>query len=71
MVKAGSVKNGIAAHAWKMQHPVDWVSARVWSLEPNMWKRKVLEAIQIKQTKNTSNLDHDLILNQIWSPLIG
>lgn len=65
-VKTGNMKNGIAAHAWKNQHRVDWESARI---EQRYWKWRVLEAIHIWRQKNPSNLDCGLHLNSTW-PLI-
>ena len=67
-LKRCNMNNGIAAHAWNTKHPVDWNSARVRTSEQQ--KRRVLEAILIKQTPNNSNLDCGLNLNQIWSPLL-
>ena len=69
-MKTGNMNNGIAAHAWINEHHVDWEAAKVRAHEEHLWKRKVLEAIIIRQTKDTSNLDCGLKLNQIWSPLI-
>ena len=69
-VKTANMNNGIAAHAWNHQHPVDWASAKVRAFEQHLWKRRVLEAICIKETKENSNLDCGLILNQAWSPLL-
>ena len=48
VVKSCDMKNGIAAHAWKAQHCVDW-SVRT-------TKRKVLELIHIEQEAALSNL---------------
>ena len=45
------------AHAWNTKHPVDWNSAKVRTSEQHLRKRRVLEAILIKQTPNNSNLD--------------
>jgi len=62
--------NICAGHAWNSQHPVNWDGARVRCFEQHMWRRKVLEAIVIWQTDNSSNLDCGLNLNQVWSPLL-
>ena len=69
-VRTANMNNGIAAHAWNSQHPVNWDGARVRCFEQHMWRRKVLEAIVIQQTENNSNLDCGLNLNQVWSPLL-
>ena len=69
-VKTGNMRNGIAAHARKTQHPVDWTSARITASEQNLKKRKVLEAIHIREQPNNTNLDCGLVLNPIWRPLL-
>ena len=56
-VKRNDLKNGIAVHAWKTQHRVDWEAATVKQVEVNHTRRKVIEAIHIKKQKVTSNLD--------------
>ena len=50
-VKTANMNNGIAAHAWNHQHRVDWDSARAKTFEQHLWKRKVLEAICIRETR--------------------
>ena len=69
-VKTGNMKNGIAAHAWNTQHPVDWTSAKVRRNKEHLGKRKVLEAIYIREAQDTLNLDCGLHLNPLWLPLI-
>ena len=70
-VNRGDMKNGVAAHAWYSQHQVDWSSAKVRTVEPFLWKRKVLEAIHIQREASTSNLDCGLQLNPIWTPILN
>ena len=48
-VKRRDLKNGVAAHAWKTQHAVNWSSAKVLSTEQLLWKRRILKAINIKR----------------------
>ena len=69
-VKRGDTNNGIAVHAWEAQHHVDWEGAKVRDTEPNLWKRKVLEAIHIQAQENNNNLDSGLQLSHIWQPFI-
>ena len=69
-VKTANMNNGIAAIAWTHHHQVDWDSVRVKTFEQHLWKRKVLEAICIRETKENSNLDCGLNVNQVWSPLL-
>ena len=61
--------NRIVAHAWSEQHHLSAAEVRFFEQHP--WKRRVLEAILIKQTQNCSNLDCGLSLNLAWSPLLN
>ena len=67
-VKTGNMNNGIVAHAWNNEHHVDWEAAKVRANEEHLWKRKVLEAITIRQTKDTSSLDCGLNLTRSGHP---
>ena len=69
-VQTANMNNGIAAHAWNQQHQVDWDGAEVKMCKQHLWKRKVLEAICIKETRENNNLDCGLNVNQVWSPLL-
>ena len=69
-VKRNDSKNGIAVHAWKTQHKVDWEAATVKQVEVNYTRRKIIEAIHIKKQKFTSNLDCGRSLSPIWQPLL-
>ena len=57
VVKRNDMKNGIAVHAWKTQHRVDWEAATVKQVEMSYTQRKIIEAIHIKKQKVTYNLD--------------
>ena len=70
-VKRNDLKNGIAVHAWKTQHRVDWEAATVKQVEMNHTRRKVIEAIHIKKQKVTSNLDCGRSLSPVWQPLLS
>ena len=63
-------KNGIALHAHRSEHKVDWEAAKVRMMEDHPVKRKVLEAIAIQESNCTSNLDVGLTPNPIWRPLL-
>jgi hypothetical protein len=63
-------KNGIAVHAGKHQHRVDWEGAEVLLQEPRYWKRRVLEAMEFQKHTSTTNLDCGLKLDPIWTPLL-
>ena len=69
-VKRNGSKNGIAVHAWKTQHRVDWGAATVKQVEMNYTRRKVIEAIHMKKQKVTSNLDCGRSLSPVWQPLL-
>ena len=58
-------KNGIATHAWD-DHRVNWEEARVVTVEPSYWKRRMREALRIQSAGNTSNLDCGLTLDPVW-----
>ena len=69
-VKRGDRKNAIATHAWDHNHRVNWEGAQVIQTEPFYWKRRVLEAIIIRNHDTTSNLDCGLSLDPLWTPLL-
>ena len=69
-VKRNDDRNGIAVHAQRSGHRVDWEAARVRDMEDHTAKRKVLEAIAIQESECTSNLDVGLTLNPVWRPLL-
>ena len=50
-------KNGIAVHASKTQHKVDWEAATVKQVETNYTRRRTVEAVHIRKQEATSNLD--------------
>ena len=60
-------KNGIAVHAWDLDHRPDWDAAEVLETEPRYWKGCVLEAIWIQRISQTTNLDCGLTLNEAWT----
>lgn len=66
-VKTNDRKNGIAVHAWDQELRPDWEAAEVLETEPHYWKRRVLEAIWIQKTPQTTNLDCGLALNEAWT----
>ena len=63
--KRGNMMNGIAAHVMEHKHEVDWDGAEVVKQEPRYWKRRVLEAIEIKRHTRNTNLDCGLKLDPI------
>ena len=69
-VRKGDEKNGIAVHANKFNHSIDWESAGILSTAQGYWNRRTLEAIQIRRTARPMNLDCGLHLSPVWNPLI-
>ena len=68
-VKSNQSTNGIAVHADKTGHDIQWDSAQVLEHEPKWWKRRYKEALRIQAESTTMNLDQGLQLNSIWSTL--
>ena len=70
VVRRGDEKNGIAVHANKFNHSIDWESAGVRSTAQGYWNRRTLEAMQIRRTACPMNLDCGLHLSPVWNSLI-
>lgn len=72
-LKCCNSNNGVAAHAWVESHTVNWEGAEIRGIQPNQWKRKILEAIHIHL--HTSNLvcgQKSVLLNtSSWFALCG
>ena len=68
-VKTHQENNGIAVHANKTLHEIQWDSAQALERESIWWKRRYKEALWIQAENNTMNLDQGLQLNSIWSTL--
>ena len=69
-VKTGDPKNGIAVHAQKSQHSIDWEGAKVQATATACWNRRSMEAIHIRKKGKSMNLDCGLHLSPVWNPLI-
>ena len=63
--------SGVAAHAHQHLHDIDWENALHVALdhEDDYFKRKVREALRIKQRDNF-NQDSGLAISPIWSALL-
>ena len=68
-VKRGDPKNGIAVHAHNTQHAIDWMGAK--KMKANYWRRRTIEAIQIKSSVDTMNLDSGLLLPSLRNPILN
>ena len=69
--KKGNPKNGIPVHAYEIQHKVNWNGAKVKKMEANYWKRRTFEAIKIKASSETMNLDSGLQLPTVRNPTLN
>ena len=68
-VKRGDPKNSIAVHAHESNHTIDWDGSRVKrSSMIGYRQRRTIEAIHIKLSEKTMNLDHGLQLPTILEP---
>lgn len=56
--KVWRLKNRVAVLSWDKNRAVDWDGVKVLECETAYWKRRALEAIWIREVKN-SNLDCD------------
>ena len=68
VVHNSDMNNGIALHVMKMHHKIQWEEARVILTEPQLTRRKVKEALIIRRTQNSMNLDKGFQLDNIWCP---
>ena len=62
-------KNGIAVHVWDMGHRPDWEAAEILEVEPRYMRRRVLEAIWIRNTPQVCNLDCGMAISEAWTVL--
>ena len=69
-VRRGDPKNGIAVHAHESNHAIDWDDAQVRRSVSGYWQRRATEAIQIKRSRETMNLDGGLQLPTMWNPIL-
>ena len=69
-VKTSDPNNGIAVHVAKSQHSIDWSGARVVRSVQGYWERRTMEAIEIKKSKSSMNLDKGLLLPSLWNTVL-
>ena len=53
----------------KSQHSIVWSGARVVKSVEGYWERTV-EAIEIRRSKSSMNLDKGLLLPSLWNPVL-
>ena len=69
-VKRGYPRNGIAVHSHKQSHALNWNSAIVKKSVNGYWQRRIMEAIHIKHSGESVNLDNGLQLPTMWNPVL-
>ena len=70
-VKRGDPRNGIAVYAHQSQHAINWDGAKVKRSVSGYWKRRTTEAIHIRLSEGTMNLDNSLQLPTMWNPILN
>ena len=64
-------QNRIAVHAHETQHEINLDGTEVKKMEANYCKRRTFEAVEIKASSETMNLDSGLQLPSIWNPILN
>ena len=62
--------NAVALHTASTLHAIKWEESKVIDQESNWGRRRIKEAIYIKETPNTLNTDPGLLLNPTWNTLL-
>ena len=70
-VKRGDPKNGIAVHAHQSHHAIDWDGTTVKTSVTRYWQRRTTEAIHIRMSRGTMNLDSGLQLPTMWNLILN
>ena len=65
--RAVKMNNGIAVHVAKSQHSIDWPRAKVMRTMQGYWERRTMEAIEMRRSKRSMNLDKGLLLPSLWN----
>ena len=65
-VKNKDPNNGVAVHVQLTNHKIVWDNAEGLTNEQNWTKRKVKEALYIKRTDKTLNLNQGYQLDTVW-----
>ena len=69
-VRKADPSNAIALHTATTLHAIAWEESEVIDLESHWERRRVKEAIHIKETSRTLNTDPGVILNPSWTTLL-
>ena len=68
-VKYDNTLNGISVHANTTRHAIAWETNKVLHKEKDWNKRKVLEALYIREEQTSMNLDNGLKLHPTWGTI--
>ena len=66
-VSKAEPSNAIAVHTATTLHAIAWEESEIIDQESNWERRRVKEALHIKETPNTLNSDPGLLLNPVWT----
>ena len=69
-VQKSAVNNRIAVHVANTNHSIDWANTKVVKTVPGYWERRTAEAILIKKSQESMNLDSGLLLPSMWNPIL-
>ena len=67
-VRIGDPKNAISVHANSTGHSIEWNNGEILAYESNLPRRKIREAIIIRQTRNSLNTDPGVAIHPTWKP---
>ena len=62
-------KSDPAVRVAKSYHSIDWKEARVVKSVKGYWEQRTMEAVEIKKSKSSMNLDRGLHLPSVWNPV--
>ena len=68
-VKMSNPNNGIAVHVAKSQNSLNWPGAKVVRTVQGYWEWRTMEAIEIRRSKSSVNLNKCLLLPSLWNPV--
>ena len=51
-------------------HSIDWANVKVVKTVPGYWEGRTAEAILIKKSQESMNLDSGLLLPSVWNPIL-
>ena len=69
--KQGDLKNNIVVYTHEPHHSIDWDCATMKRTVTNCWQRRTTEAIKIRTSGQTINLDIGLQLFTVWNSILN